>query len=175
MKQVKEVHGYVEFQELSRKWVWVLITAGQGRGHWSVHVLLCGFCSSIHCSRCGNTGCTTTHCRKKVDLWSPHPQWGMLYIITVITKGSSQLRLWAGAKELSWVLKRKFTHCWYGRWCWYCHCLPYQEQVFQVLPALLWTVYYVHAGLCLLSQHYESYTHTCLSQLPMYLENYTST
>ena len=80
---------------------------------------------------------------EKVGLWSPCTS-SVRYaiLITAITKGSSQLCLWGGAKELSWVLKRKFTHCWYGRWCWYCHCHSYQEQVFKVLPALLWTVYY---------------------------------
>ena len=94
MRQINEVHGvfvYVAFQELSRKWVWVLTTAG-ARERPLKCVLLYGFCSSIHCYRHGNTGCTITYrLSGKVGSWSPHPQllilklliWTLLLVLSL--------------------------------------------------------------------------------------------
>ena len=96
MRQINEVHGvfvYVAFQELSRKWVWVLTTAGARKRPLKC-VLLYGFCSSIHCYRHGNTGCTITYrLSGKVGSWSPHPQllilklliWTLLLVLSLST------------------------------------------------------------------------------------------
>ena len=107
---VCEVHGvfvYVAFQELSRKWVWVLTTAGTRKRPLKC-VLLYGFCSSIHCSRGGNTGCTIVPFQGKLGLWSPctsSVRYAILF--TIITKGNNQLCLWAGGKELSWGVEKQ--------------------------------------------------------------------